>query len=394
MSQTHGFIDLRIGHGARGIGDDSVWPSFTDIMTVIVMIFLMALVVIMVRNFDLDRELLSTITAKEAASLANQDLVERLIQIEHSLDDSKSQRDALQANLNEELARLAALSLEQKLLKADLETVISQRQQLQQANTLLEQQKESARLEISTLVESERALSLQIENLREQFSALKLESNEQISSLTGAKQSLSEKLDTVSAQLAEVKLYLQQSQFELAQSETQLQQARSQKEMLTQEVTELRTLSQNVEQRYSIASEEILALTKLITQRKAENAALQDQAAASVRQFKSLQDEYQSLEAKFRDLIRPARSAAGKRIARIWIEKTDAGVQYKIKQPGQPERKIVEEQQMRQILQTLKEKFGDAFYVSIVIPENSGLSYGQASNLMDEIHRKYDYYFQ
>ena len=394
MSQTHGFIDLRIGHGARGIGDDSVWPSFTDIMTVIVMIFLMALVVIMVRNFDLDRELLSTITAKEAASLANQDLVERLIQIEHSLDDSKSQRDALQANLNEELARLAALSLEQKLLKADLETVISQRQQLQQANTLLEQQKESARLEISTLVESERALSLQIENLREQFSALKLESNEQISSLTGANQSLSEKLDTVSAQLAEVKLYLQQSQFEFAQSETQLQQARSQKEMLTQEVTELRTLSQNVEQRYSIASEEILALTKLITQRKAENAALQDQAAASVRQFKSLQDEYQSLEAKFRDLIRPARSAAGKRIARIWIEKTGAGVQYKIKQPGQPDRKIVEEQQMHQILQTLKKKFGDAFYVSVVIPENSGLSYGQASNLMDEIHRKYDYYFQ
>ncbi len=352
MSETQGFIDLRIDHGARGISDDSIWPSFTDIMTVIVMIFLMALVVIMVRNFDLDRELLSTITAKDATLLANQDLAKRSIQFE-------------------------------------------------QANTLLEQQQESARLEISTLVKSEQALSLQIENLSEQFSTLKLESSEQISSLTSANQSLSEKLDTVSAQLAEVKLYLQQSRSELVQSETQrqqseleLQQTRSQKETLTQAMTELRTLSENIEQKYGIANEEILALTELIKRRKVENVALQTQAATSVRQFKSLQDEYQSLEAKFHDLIRPARNTAGKQVAKIWIQKSAAGVQYKIKQPGQSERKIVEEQQMHQILQTLKKKFGETFYVSIVIPENSGLSYGQASNLMDEIHRKYDYYFQ
>ena len=41
--QHYGFTDLRVSH-AHGIGnEDSVWPSFTDIMTVIVMIFLMAL---------------------------------------------------------------------------------------------------------------------------------------------------------------------------------------------------------------------------------------------------------------------------------------------------------------------------------------------------------------
>ena len=57
MPDKLGFVDLRIGHGAQGIGDDSVWPSFTDIMTVIVMIFLMALVVLMVRNLELDRQL-------------------------------------------------------------------------------------------------------------------------------------------------------------------------------------------------------------------------------------------------------------------------------------------------------------------------------------------------
>lgn len=380
MSQPQGFIDLRIGHGATGIGDDSVWPSFTDIMTVIVMIFLMALVVIMVRNFDLDRELSSTITAKEATTLANQDLVRRLIQLEGALTESKNQREALQANLN---------------------TVTGQRGQLQQANTLLEQQQAAARLEIRTLAESTRVLNGQIENLREQFAALELKSNEQIPSLTSDNQSLSEKLDTVSAQLATVTQYLQQSQSALTQSEAQrqqsereLQQAQLQNKTFAQAMIELRTLSQNVEQRYSIASEQIVSLGALIEQRKAENAALQAKADASVQQYKSLQEEYQSLETKFRDLIRPARSTAGKQVAKVWIQNSAAGVQYKLKEPSQAERVDVEEQQLHEVLEALKEKYDTEFYVSIVIPENSGLSYGQAASLMDEIHRKYDYYFQ
>ncbi|MGI9310741.1 MAG: hypothetical protein ACR2P7_04310, partial [bacterium] len=78
MRERGGFIDLRVGHGAGGIGDDSVWPSFTDIMTVIVMIFLMALVIMMVRNFDLDRRLLSSVSAQQASTLANLGLTEQL----------------------------------------------------------------------------------------------------------------------------------------------------------------------------------------------------------------------------------------------------------------------------------------------------------------------------
>ena len=38
---TDGFTDLRMNH-QHGQGDDSFWPSFTDIMTVIVIIFLLA----------------------------------------------------------------------------------------------------------------------------------------------------------------------------------------------------------------------------------------------------------------------------------------------------------------------------------------------------------------
>ena len=54
MSTTQSFVDLRTSSLSQGSHtDDSVWPSFTDIMTVVVMIFLMSLVVILLRNVEL-----------------------------------------------------------------------------------------------------------------------------------------------------------------------------------------------------------------------------------------------------------------------------------------------------------------------------------------------------
>ncbi len=50
MSQD-GFTDLRLNGG--GEVQEGFWPSFTDIMTVIVMIFLIAMVVLLVRNMEL-----------------------------------------------------------------------------------------------------------------------------------------------------------------------------------------------------------------------------------------------------------------------------------------------------------------------------------------------------
>lgn len=373
MSETHGFIDLRVGHGAGGIGDDSVWPSFTDIMTVIVMIFLMALMVIMVRNFELDRELLFTTTAKDATTQANQDLVSRLIQIEAALIDSKSEKDVLAADLSVALKRLSALLLEQQALTKNIEKVIGERGQLEQANTLLEQQKEAAQLEISTLTKNEQTLSQQIENLIVQLSTLKLKSSEQIASLTKDQQSLGATLEAISAQLAEVKLSLEQS--------------RSKNVTLTREATALRTSGRS-------ADEEIAALMALIKQRGKENEALLEQAKTSSQQFRSLREEYEALDAKYRDLIRPARNTAGKQVATVWIEKSAAGLQYKMTQPGQSEPRAIEQQQMHRALQALKEKFGNQLYVRVVIPKNSGLSYDEAANATQEMLQKYDYYAQ
>jgi len=47
-----GFVDLRQNRDAERAGDH-FWPTFTDIMTVIVMVFLLASIVLVVRNWQL-----------------------------------------------------------------------------------------------------------------------------------------------------------------------------------------------------------------------------------------------------------------------------------------------------------------------------------------------------
>ena len=72
-------------------GDNSFWPSFTDIMIVITMIFLMATSLLVVRNWQLVAELRESIVAEqlaaqiiESTSQENVTLEERLANVEQS----------------------------------------------------------------------------------------------------------------------------------------------------------------------------------------------------------------------------------------------------------------------------------------------------------------------
>ena len=66
MSQG-GFTDLRL-NGGGGEVQEGFWPSFTDIMTVVVMIFLIAMVVLLVRNMELVNQLRATMEAERIAA--------------------------------------------------------------------------------------------------------------------------------------------------------------------------------------------------------------------------------------------------------------------------------------------------------------------------------------
>ena len=152
------FPDLRVHR--VGVREEGFWPSFTDIMMVIVMIFLMAMLGLLLRNMDLVGKLQAALhEAQQAAqkikrtSSANQDLSSRLAQREHDLEmmraqlmDVSAQRKAVEARLA--AAQQAEASWRQKAeqLRRNYQQLQGEKQSLDDTLTTLRAQLEQNRL--------------------------------------------------------------------------------------------------------------------------------------------------------------------------------------------------------------------------------------------------------
>ena len=108
------FIDLRLNrHTAQA--EESFWPSFTDIMTVIVMIFMLAMVILLVRNMELVNQLRATMASEQqAVELArttgeeNETLEEKLIAREHELSMLRMQLMRMNEESNRQEAAITS----------------------------------------------------------------------------------------------------------------------------------------------------------------------------------------------------------------------------------------------------------------------------------------------
>ena len=127
------FIDLRSGN----LSTESFWPSFTDIMTVVVMIFLITSVILMVRNWELIDQLRTSLLAEQKASEmirstteVNATLEEQLAQAQHEISVLRMQ--LMQSNEDNEMLSMALADKEQQLI-----VILSDNQRLQSnlANT-------------------------------------------------------------------------------------------------------------------------------------------------------------------------------------------------------------------------------------------------------------------
>ncbi|MDE0919134.1 MAG: hypothetical protein OSA08_03495 [Arenicellales bacterium] len=155
--KAHGFVNLR-GTGTASTNEDSVWPSFTDVMMVIVMVFLMALVVILIRNVDLTDQL---------------DKTERRVELD------SAQKTALEMNiagLGDEVVGLR-LQLGQVTRRAELaQLATADRDQqigrLVQGVASLEQARDRLVRDNETLVGREGALQAELLSLEQTQQAL------------------------------------------------------------------------------------------------------------------------------------------------------------------------------------------------------------------------------
>ncbi|MDH3980240.1 MAG: hypothetical protein OEU91_06990 [Gammaproteobacteria bacterium] len=304
-----GFIDLRRA-GDHGSGSDSFWPSFTDIMMVVVMIFMITSTILMLRNWELVRELRTTLEAERAAEALAQ------------------------------TATRTSVTLEERLAQAQSE--ISE-----------------LRIQLLRASEQNQSAGRQLAQARQQV--LELETGKQ-----------------------ELLARLQQSGRERNRLEDRLQQVQTDFKRLTTSHTAIQ--QQLSEAEAAMRTQEQSSGRELV--------ALRQQYADSEHQMATLQGNYDELSVKYGKLIKPARTASGKRLVSVRYRKEGGKYRLEFKESEQGVYKSLSRQQLDERLTRLKDKHPGLLYVKVIIPEKSGLSYNEAWTFTQDILTTYDYYYQ
>lgn len=192
-----GFVDLRFGM-ERDPGGESFWPSFTDIMMVVLMIFMIAATILMMRNWELVRELRSTLAAEQqaealalSATRTSATLEERLAQAQHEISELRMQlmrADEQKNALNSNLVRSRQQVLE---LGSEKESLVARLAQARSENTRLADVRSSLQSAVDDLQLREQTSAEEIARLRSQSASSVVE----LETLRGDYDELSVKYD-------------------------------------------------------------------------------------------------------------------------------------------------------------------------------------------------------
>ena len=209
------FIDLR-ENAEAGVGGDTFWPSFTDIMMVVVMIFMMASTVLVIRNWDLVQELRATIEAERQAeelarsmTEASATLEEQLAQAQHinsgfrmQLMRAEENKRSMQTRLSAREQQILALTKEQQQLAASLQQ--SRRSSQLDADRLARLNTEHEQLAATLAAEQER-----LKQVFSELAASDQTSREQAVELAGLRQDYSsstQQLDVLQGEYDDIKV--------------------------------------------------------------------------------------------------------------------------------------------------------------------------------------------
>jgi chromosome segregation ATPase len=287
---NNGFPSLTGGHDDL---EEGFWSSFSNVMMVILKIFLLVIVIMALNNRNLLDDLKNSVRAKEVA------------QQEAELAAAKAQQSAVAAQKS---AQVAEFQLK--------------------ANATLEEQ---------------------LEYLQQRSSALEMD---------------------------------------LLRSRAETEDARATSNNKDAELSRLQALTQ--EQASSLAQREqsFNMLKTELASKNTEALALRTKVDDSEKKLLSLQGEFTELDQKYQKLLKPARSAKGKKVVEVMYSKSG----YSLRKPDAAAAHSVTRAALESELAGLKAQYGTELYVKVVIPDNSGLSYNEAWRFTNEMLKKYDYY--
>ena len=333
MTGDNAFIDLRLNRQGQQ-NQDSFWPSFTDIMTVVVMIFMIAMVILLLRNMELVRQLRATMEAERTA-----------MELARSTGQEKD-------------------SLAVKLITAENELSML-RIKLMQLEELGQQQSETIGRqtdELSDLQAAKELLSLR----NEQLAAEKFSLTQRLNRSQAAN-------ETLRQELAALRDDLDQARQQMVGVKDDLDELQNLQQTTLQQLAELR-------QRYGEQSQELQTAKGL--QRR------------SGQQLNTLRGQFNELKVKYDELVRPARTPEGRYLIEVRYSKVDGSFRIEYATADRPGFREISRAALDRELSALKAARSEGLYIKIIFPDESGLTFNEAWSFTSDLHSRYDYYSQ
>jgi hypothetical protein len=330
-----GFTDLRMGGAGHG-GDvqEGFWPSFTDIMTVVVMIFLISMVVLLLRNMELVSQLRATMEAERiAAELARA---------------TGEEKDSLSSALHRAEDRVQQMQLE-----------------------LMRLQDKGLRNE-TLIAEQLRAITA-LSNERDDLA-------QRAAQLFVLRQRLEEDVAQRQAQLDEAQREIDARQIDLNASQRQ--------------VSALQDNLARLQSRFDENQQRTASLEQTVTEQRQTLDEVRQQNQEMERRYLVMVDDFDQLKVKYDKLVRPARTSAGRHLIEVRYWKKDGKYQISWRENGEGAFQAISRGQLDKVLTRLDAQEENGLYVKVIFPEDSGLSYSEAWEFTSHLHSNYDYYFK
>jgi chromosome segregation ATPase len=152
------FVDLRYEH----LSSESFWPSFTDIMMVVVIIFLLTSMLLMVKNWELLDQLRNSMAAEEQAVRIIDDTSKENATLEEQLAQAQNEVSMLRMQLMQASEKTNALNVELENKDKQIVIVLSDNEQLKNSLSRNENQIASLNSQISAMENNLAQLNIDI----------------------------------------------------------------------------------------------------------------------------------------------------------------------------------------------------------------------------------------
>jgi chromosome segregation ATPase len=181
MHRFQNYADLRLNTRGQN-ADISLWPSFTDIMTVILMIFMLTMIVVIIKNANLAQQLIIRENRQK--------------QIEEALEESRKTESEL---------KLGITNLEEKLRDKEMEIILlgDEAKAMQRSLEAKLATISASEKEISELREDVRRLATEVSHKESEAAELEVRYEKKLSALTEETKRLIEEFNRKFAALAE-----------------------------------------------------------------------------------------------------------------------------------------------------------------------------------------------